>query len=565
MRKYLGIPFVFVLLVLASVPHVSRISAQPSNRPEYVLVYVPLEWDASLSEFQRLCEQHTQWFVDKSGIGQYASVRVEYVGEVMRAEDLSADDLDSKVVKFGVKRVAGDVYIGLTDRDVGGPYVAGWTHFNGQGIVGEMNRAFVVAHELGHTFGLCDEYHFSVWSRQNLGRQPNGCPNPFPAQCDRSHNTPSYCEGTAAGNGYCIMGSSSQEETFCDYCQAALRVAFESRFGTPIAGVTATPIVRVTPATPIPPTAGPSPTPGSKLPPPPPTPTWPVGPTPQPGIPTQTARPPATPISFPTPLPSAYRITFVSEHNGLYQLYRLDESSHSLTLLYSASEPIYQPAVSPDGQRVAFVLAGADSWDIYLLEVASGEVKAVTDDPVADAYPAWLPDGRLAFVSEREGGYGLYEVPTATGAAPALLLRLAPGEYGPAFSPDGEVAVLSTQPAVYSVQLYSLSSGVSRSLVSGSGLASGLSWSAQGDQILYTVFGETRAELRAVSRDGTVVTLISGPANAAYGTWGLRAGEVVFASDADGDWEIYWMRLADGQVRSLTRNDHSDLYPMVSK
>jgi Tol biopolymer transport system component/DNA-binding winged helix-turn-helix (wHTH) protein len=60
------------------------------------------------------------------------------------------------------------------------------------------------------------------------------------------------------------------------------------------------------------------------------------------------------------------------------------------------------PAVSPDGRRVAFVQreAGASaSADIYIRDLHDGQTTRVTDDAASDRMPAWSPDGaRLAFV-----------------------------------------------------------------------------------------------------------------------------------------------------------------------
>lgn len=55
------------------------------------------------------------------------------------------------------------------------------------------------------------------------------------------------------------------------------------------------------------------------------------------------------------------------------------------------------PAVSPDGRRIAFSARG---W-LWVLDVASGRARRVTDGPEMDFRPAWSPDGaRLAFVRD---------------------------------------------------------------------------------------------------------------------------------------------------------------------
>jgi cytoskeletal protein RodZ len=66
---------------------------------------------------------------------------------------------------------------------------------------------------------------------------------------------------------------------------------------------------------------------------------------------------------------------------------------------------VRSPVVSPDGRRVAFQLARDGTW---LLEMASGSMRRVLDDPTAGEY-AWSPDGtQLAYHSTRAGGWGVW-------------------------------------------------------------------------------------------------------------------------------------------------------------
>jgi len=67
------------------------------------------------------------------------------------------------------------------------------------------------------------------------------------------------------------------------------------------------------------------------------------------------------------------------------------------------------PAWSPDGKQVAFVSARAGNWEIYTVDVATGQELRLTEHPAADVAPAWSPDGkRLAFLSNREGVWAVY-------------------------------------------------------------------------------------------------------------------------------------------------------------
>jgi dipeptidyl aminopeptidase/acylaminoacyl peptidase len=87
---------------------------------------------------------------------------------------------------------------------------------------------------------------------------------------------------------------------------------------------------------------------------------------------------------------------------------------------------------------------------LYLLDVASRKVEALTSGRYTETYPAWSPDGsQLAFMSkrgadpDRSNGFGLYVMPAKPGA-PARLAASFIGESGdsdwmsgPVWSPDG--------------------------------------------------------------------------------------------------------------------------------
>jgi hypothetical protein len=64
------------------------------------------------------------------------------------------------------------------------------------------------------------------------------------------------------------------------------------------------------------------------------------------------------------------------------------------------------PAWSPDGTRVAFAANEGGRFDIFTVEVATGELNRVTDDDLYDGAPVFSPDGEaLVFSSVLGDGY----------------------------------------------------------------------------------------------------------------------------------------------------------------
>ncbi|MCS7220001.1 MAG: cellulase family glycosylhydrolase [Anaerolineae bacterium] len=156
---------------------------------------------------------------------------------------------------------------------------------------------------------------------------------------------------------------------------------------------------------------------------------------------TSTPIPTPLPAVLPTPSPTSEAsepatLFFASDQAGNGDIYRIDGGG--LRRLTDNPEVDWDPAVSPDGTRIAFTSWRAGQADIWLMNTDGSELRRLTDHPADDYAPAWSPDGRaLAFVSERAGNQDIFLLDVTTGAVRPLV-QTPRAERDPAWSPDGK-------------------------------------------------------------------------------------------------------------------------------
>ena len=164
--------------------------------------------------------------------------------------------------------------------------------------------------------------------------------------------------------------------------------------------------------------------------------------------------------------PSGSSVAFSWNLSGQWEIYILDlEKDAKPRQVSSGAGAKFSPRWSPDGERLAYVLDwdGSENYDIFVLEMTSGNHRNITPDTPDAIMPAyaWSPDGDwIAFISNRSGQFNTYITPSRGGPVRAVLEQSQP-DWEVFWSPDGEnlAVVMEGQAQDYWLYLVSLAGG----------------------------------------------------------------------------------------------------------
>lgn len=224
------------------------------------------------------------------------------------------------------------------------------------------------------------------------------------------------------------------------------------------------------------------------------------------------------------------------------------------------------PAVSPDGQTVAFSYQG----DIWTVPVSGGRATRLTIHEAYESHPRFSPDGgKIAFVSDRYGNGDLFVMDADGGAVERLTYHSANDVLGD-WTPDGRL-LFQTRRTYAQVEreweIYAVSSGggTPDRLLDALGFAPRMSPDGRFIAFVFRTNGEFRKNYRGLAareiwlydtRGDSYSRLTNFDGNDFGATW-AGARTLLFISERDGGYNLYRMGLAEtgqavGQPEQLT-------------
>ncbi len=155
-----------------------------------------------------------------------------------------------------------------------------------------------------------------------------------------------------------------------------------------------------------------------------------------------TPQPPGpTPTAPPNPLSLGGTVYYAYRHNGYTNLWAKMLGQDQPVRLTAGPWDDRDPAISPDGQRLAFASHRSDSWNLYVLDLTNGQTVQLTTGLDFKANPYWSPDSQyLVFELYRQGNLDIALISASGGDIIPITANIA-ADYEPAWSPNGREIV----------------------------------------------------------------------------------------------------------------------------
>ena len=140
--------------------------------------------------------------------------------------------------------------------------------------------------------------------------------------------------------------------------------------------------------------------------------------------------------------PDSSKIAFMSDRGGKgFDVHIMNADGTNIQQVTTTGSAWF-PQFSPDGDHLAMHIGR----DVHVLDLKTRALRRLTADPANGMYPSWSNDGRIAFMTWRNGRTELFTMFTSGEQQERLVSMPRGGAIDPRWSPDGKRIVFVNTP-----------------------------------------------------------------------------------------------------------------------
>ena len=277
--------------------------------------------------------------------------------------------------------------------------------------------------------------------------------------------------------------------------------------------------------------------------------------------------------------PDAQRIAVDASWAGPRRIWVLDRQGHNpqqVTTDTSEEVAHVAPAWSPDGRKIVFQNLVRTKFDIRTVNLDSKQMNWITNDSLTNIRPSWSPSGRfIYFSSYRSGGINIWRARVnKDGTLSGSLQQVTAGagqDVEVAVSPDSKrlaYATLRQNADIWRLPVSpqtGLSTGTPEAVISTTREDSRGSWSPDSKMVAFNSdrAGDMNIWLFALA-DSSTRQLTTGHGGDFQANWSPDENKIAFFSSRSGSPNIWEVEIASGTVRRLTSNSGVNVNPFYS-
>jgi TolB protein len=257
------------------------------------------------------------------------------------------------------------------------------------------------------------------------------------------------------------------------------------------------------------------------------------------------------------------KIVFISDRDGNDEVYLMDYDGANQTRLTFNKVRDYMPAISPDGQKIAFTSYRETVAGLYLMDLEKRKIIPVSTRGTNFA-AAFSPDGKkLAFCSTMDGNAEIYIAHLGSEGIQNIK-RLTFNEAidtSPCFSPTGrEIAFVSDRGGTPQIYIMDAEGSNVRRVSFGGTYHDAPSWSPDGERLVYVSRLDNIFDLYVLNlRTNQIIKLTESNARHESPCWSPDGRHIVFSSNLSGQIQIYSIDYDGTNLRRLTSQGNNKL------